>query len=193
MYIRYIISALVWAIAMLTGFIGYFAVKHTGIGDSIWGNSVDGLGGDASYKRKEAQWWLMPVRSGAITGFVASLCLLWFIPLDWYMSVVALPVIGVVVFNALFYLGFREFVAEYNWTCIRNPANNLLRHTLNAEGIITCIEKYGNMTIVTLHTGKRYFFFYNRGGKHLVKLGWRFWSDQIKVGEHYNASFVLNP
>jgi len=193
MYIRYITSTLVWALAMLTGFVGYFAVKHTGVGDGIWGNSVDGLGGDTNYKNKEAIWRVMPIRCGAVTGLVASLYTLWFIPVAWYVSMAVMPVAGIAIFNALYYLGFHKFVAEYNWTCVRNPANNLLRHTLNAEGTISRIEKHGYLTVVTFQNGKKYFFFYNQGGKHMVKLGWRFWSDQIKLGEHYNASFVLNP
>jgi len=83
--------------------------------------------------------------------------------------------------------------ARYNWLAIRNPANNLLRHKLNAEGTISRIEKHGNLTIVMFMNGKRYFFYYNKGGKYIVKFGHRFWADQIKVGEYYNASFVFNP
>ena len=88
---------------------------------------------------------------------------------------------------------FRKYWACWWWSCIRNPANNLLRHKLNAEGIIAKIEKHGNLTIVTFKNGKRYFFYYNKGSKYLVKFGHRFWADQIKIGEYYNASLVFNP
>jgi len=88
---------------------------------------------------------------------------------------------------------YRRCWACYFWSTLRNPANNLLRHKLNAEGIIMRIEKHGNLTIVTFKNGKRYFFYYNEGGKYVVKFGHRFWADQIKVGEYYNASFVFNP
>jgi len=88
---------------------------------------------------------------------------------------------------------YRRYWACWWWSCIRNPANNLLRHKLNAEGIISKIEKRGNLTIVTFKNGKRYFFYYNKGSRYVVKFGWRFWADQIKVGEYYNASFVCNP
>ena len=88
---------------------------------------------------------------------------------------------------------YRKYWACWWWSCIRNPANNLLRHKLNAEGTIMRIEKHGNLTIVMFMNGKRYFFYYNEGGKYVVKFGWRLWSDQIKVGEYHNASFVCNP
>jgi len=81
---------------------------------------------------------------------------------------------------------------NYFWG-LRNPANNLLRHTLNAEGIIKTIDVKGHLTIVTFMDGRRFFFYYNEGGKYIVKFGWRFWAGEIKVGEKYNASFVFNP
>jgi len=87
---------------------------------------------------------------------------------------------------------FRKYWACWWWSTLRNPANNLLRHTLNAEGVIDKIEVKGNLTVVTFTNGKRYFFYYNEGSKYLVKFGHRFWKDQIKVGEYYNASFVFN-
>jgi len=88
---------------------------------------------------------------------------------------------------------YRKCWSCWWWSCIRNAANNLLRHKLNAEGIISRIEKRGNLTVVTFKNGKRYFFYYNEGSKYLVKFGHRFWADQIKVGEYYNASLVFNP
>jgi len=146
MIARYILYTLVWILAAIVGiFGGYHLARYFGIGENIWGNSVDGYCGDKLYKESKAKAW------------------------------------------------FRKYWACWWWSCIRNPANNLLRHTLNAEGIISRIEKRGNLTLVTFKNGKRYFFYYNQGGKYLVKFGWRFWADQIKVGEYYNASFVFNP
>jgi len=146
MIARYTLYTLAWFIAAMAGmFGGYFLARYTGIGYSIWGNSVDGYCGDKLYKNKEAKHWLV-----------------------------------------------RCFPC-YNWSCIRNPANNLLRHTLNAEGIIKTIEVKGHLTIVTFEDGCRFFFYYNEGGKYLVKFGHRFWKQEIKIGEYYNASFVFNP
>jgi len=46
-----------WVSAAAVGPVGYFIVKHTGAGDSIWGNSADGLSGDDAYREKEAKRW----------------------------------------------------------------------------------------------------------------------------------------
>ena len=147
MYIRYLLSILAWLTATVVGmFGGYHLARYFGIGDSIWGNSVDGYCGDAAYKANQAKAW------------------------------------------------YRKLWPCWFWSCIRNPANNLLRHKLNAEGVISSIEKRSkNLTIITLMNGKKYFFYHNIGGRYIVKFGWRFWADQIKVGEQYNASFVFNP
>jgi len=80
----------------------------------------------------------------------------------------------------------------YNWSCIRNPANNLLRHTLNAEGVVTKIVVKGNLSIITLDFERDYFFYYKKDG-YKMKFGHRFWDNEIKKGEYYNASFVFNP
>jgi len=88
---------------------------------------------------------------------------------------------------------YRKYWACWWWSTIRNASNNLLRHTLNAEGIIKTIEVKGSLTIVTFENGRKYFFYYNEGGKYIVKFGWRFWKQEIKIGEKYNASFVFNP
>jgi len=64
---------------------------------------------------------------------------------------------------------------------------------LNAEGIIKIIEVKGYRTIVTFEDGRRFFLYYNEGGKYIVKFGWRFWKNEIKIGGKYNASFVFNP
>ena len=55
------------------------------------------------------------------------------------------------------------------------------------------IEKRGNLTIVTFKNGKRAFFYYYKGRFHSVKLGWKLWGNEIKVGEYYDASFVFKP
>jgi len=88
---------------------------------------------------------------------------------------------------------FRKPWSGFWWSVIRNPVNNMLRNIINAKGTIANIKHEGNVTLVTMTDGKEYFFFYNKGDKYLVKLGWRFWSDQIKLGKEYDASFVLNP
>jgi len=87
---------------------------------------------------------------------------------------------------------FRRLWPSWWWSCIRNPANNLLRHTLNADGVIEDIQRRGNLTVVWIG-GRPWFFYYNRGSRYLVKFGWRFWDMQIQVGERYSASFVFNP
>jgi len=78
------------------------------------------------------------------------------------------------------------------WSCIRNPANNLLRSTLSAEGMIKEIKNHGNTSVIYMEDGRKYFFYYKNSG-YKIKIGWRFWGDQIKVGEYYKASFVFNP
>ena len=88
---------------------------------------------------------------------------------------------------------YRKLWPNWYWSCVRNPANNLLRRYLNADGFIAKIEEVGNWTFVTMMNGRRYFFYYNQGGKYIVKFGWRFWRNEIKVFQHYNATYVFNP
>jgi len=146
MIARYVLYTVTWLIAAIAGmFGGYNLARYCGIGESIWGNSVDGYCGDFAYKANQGQAW------------------------------------------------YRKYWACWWWSCIRNPANNLLRRTLNAEGIIKTIEVKGSLTIITFEDRRRFFFFYNEGGKYIVKFGHRFWKQEIKIGEFYSASFVFNP
>jgi len=78
------------------------------------------------------------------------------------------------------------------WSCIRNPANNLARNYLSAEGTISRITRKGNTTFITMVNGKKYFFYYKESG-YKIKLGWKFWESQIEEGMRYKAAFVLNP
>jgi len=58
MYLRYVAQVIVWGFAIVGGFIGgYFLARYMNIGESIWGNSVDGYDGDVRYKNKEALVW----------------------------------------------------------------------------------------------------------------------------------------
>jgi len=146
MIARYILYTLAWLVATIIGiFGGYHLARYLGIGEGIWGNSVDGYCGDDYYQINQGQAW------------------------------------------------YRKYWACWWWSCIRNPANNLLRHKLNAEGIISKIEKHGNLTLVTFKNGKRAFFYYYKGRFHSVKLGWKLWGNEIKVSEYYDASFVFKP
>jgi len=87
---------------------------------------------------------------------------------------------------------FRKPISWWWWSCIRNPSNNLERQYLSARGIISSIEKSGAFTVVTFADGRRYFFYYNKDvlGYKNCKLGWKFWEDQISIGEQYEAEFV---
>jgi len=58
--------------------------------------------------------------------------------------------------------------------------------------IIKTIEVKGYLAIVTFTDGRRFFFFYNEGSKFIVKFGWKFWKQEIKIGKYYNASYVIN-
>jgi len=141
---RYIIYSLAWFFATIIGlFGGYHLARYTGIGDGIWGNSIDGYCGDTNYKSKEAKAW------------------------------------------------FRKLWPCYWWSCIRNPAHNLAKNILCAEGTIESITIHGRLSIVVMD-GKKYFFYYKRDG-YPVKLGWKLWANEIQVGEYYRAEWVLNP
>jgi hypothetical protein len=54
MLIRYCFHLSLWLSATVFGPLGYFLARYTGIGYSIWGNDVDGWGGDEPYRGKEA-------------------------------------------------------------------------------------------------------------------------------------------
>jgi len=57
MYLTWIFRILLWLLAVLFGPIGYLIARTTGLLESVYGNSVDGWGGDAPYKAKEAKVW----------------------------------------------------------------------------------------------------------------------------------------
>jgi len=88
---------------------------------------------------------------------------------------------------------FRKYISWWWWSCLRNPSNNFERNIISTKGFITGIKKTGNNTIVTFSDGKKRFFYYNHNlfGYKNCKLGWKFWEDQIKVSEYYEAEFVF--
>jgi len=56
MIARYILYTLVWILAAIVGiFGGYHLARYFGIGENIWGNSVDGYCGDKLYKESKSK------------------------------------------------------------------------------------------------------------------------------------------
>jgi len=78
---------------------------------------------------------------------------------------------------------YRKLWPSFWWSCIRNPANNLARH-IRYEGSITEKTTKGNLTIYTLNTGDKVFFFFTPNNLLMWKIGYKLWPDSAKVGDY---------
>ena len=142
--LKWHLLAQAWFFFVVLGPLGYFLARYTGIGFSIYGNDIDGFGGDAPYRNNQAKVW------------------------------------------------YRQLWPDFWWSVIRNPVHNFEKNILRVSGTISKIETTGYMHLIAFTNGKQYFFYYKDKG-YLVKFGWKFWLNEIKVGDFYEAAFALDP